>query len=141
MEVSITRRLGLDIGDKRIGVALSDPQGILASPFTIIYRSDEPADIEAITSIINQQQVKQIIVGLPRSMNGSLGKQAVKVKDFTQKLGKFTEVPTEFRDERLSTVSAKRLMQEVNAKKGKKKTADDAIAAAIILQGYLDEGH
>jgi len=74
-------------------------------------------------------------------MNGSLGKQAVKVKDFAQKLGKFTEVPIEFRDERLSTVSAKRLMQEVNTKRGRKKTADDAIAAAIILQGYLDEGH
>jgi putative Holliday junction resolvase len=121
-------------------VALSDPQGILASPFTIINRSDETEDVEAITNIINQHQVQQVIVGLPLSMDGSLGKQAEKVKAFTQKLCNFTEVNIEFRDERLSTVSAKRLMQGVNTKKSKKKTRHDAIAAALILQGYLDEG-
>ncbi len=139
MEVDITRSLGLDIGDKRIGVALSDPEGILASPLTIINRSDDRLDIEAITNIISQHQVKQIVVGLPRSMNGSLGKQAEKVKAFTQRLCSHTEVPVEFRDERLSTVSAKRLMQEVNAKKTREKARYDAIAAALILQGYLDE--
>ncbi|HEY92675.1 MAG TPA: Holliday junction resolvase RuvX [Dehalococcoidia bacterium] len=132
--------MSLDVGDKRIGVALSDPQGILASPFTIINRSDETEDVEAITNIINQHQVQQVIVGLPLSMDGSLGKQAEKVKAFTQKLCNFTEVNIEFRDERLSTVSAKRLMQGVNTKKSKKKTRHDAIAAALILQGYLDEG-
>lgn len=121
-------------------MALSDPQGILASPFTIINRSDETEDVEAITNIINQHQVQQVIVGLPLSMDGSLGKQAEKVKAFTQKLCNFTEVNIEFRDERLSTVSAKRLMQGVNTKKSKKKTRHDAIAAALILQGYLDEG-
>ena len=141
MEVDITRSLGLDIGDRRIGVALSDSEGILASPFTIINRSDETADVEAITSIISQHQIKQIIVGLPRSMNGSIGKQAEKVKAFTQRLCSHTEVPVVFRDERLSTVSARRLMQAVNVKKSKKKARDDAIAAALILQGYLDEKH
>ena len=135
----ITRSLGLDIGDKRIGVALSDPQGILASPFTIINRKDERLDIEAINNIISQKQVEQIIVGLPRSMDGSIGKQAEKVKDFVQRLCSHTEVPVEFRDERLSTVSAKRLMQDINTKKTRKKVRDDAIAAALILQGYLDE--
>jgi len=129
------RSLGLDIGDKRIGVAVSDPLGILASPFTIINRIDDAVDVEAITSIVNQQQVKQIIVGLPRSMDGSIGKQAQKVETFVQKLSSHTEIPVEFRDERLSTVSAKRLMQAANTKK----TRDDAIAAAIILQGYLEE--
>ena len=128
--------MGLDIGDKRIGVALSDPLGILASPFTIIDHRDERLDIEAITNIINQHQVKQIIVGLPRSMNGSIGKQAEKVQTFTQRLCQHTEVPVEFRDERLSTVSAKRL---IKATSGKKTVRDDAIAAALILQGYLDE--
>ena len=135
MEVNITRSLGLDIGDKRIGVALSDPGGILASPLTIINRIDDTVDVEAITSIISQQQVKQIVVGLPRSMDGSIGKQAQKVETFVQKLSSHTEIPVEFRDERLSTVSAKRLMQAANTKK----TRDDAIAAAIILQGYLEE--
>ncbi|MBA7712396.1 putative pre-16S rRNA nuclease [subsurface metagenome] len=135
------RSLGLDIGDKRIGVALSDPDGLLASPLTIINRREETADIKAITDIISQHQVGQIIVGLPRSMDGSLGHQANKVQDFTQKLCRHTEVPVEFRDERLTTVLAKRLMRAAKTKKSREKAQDDAIAAAIILQGYLDETH
>jgi len=135
------RSLGLDIGDKRIGVALSDPQGILASPLTIISCKDERLDIEAITNIISQNQVEQIIVGLPRSMDGSIGKQAEKVKAFTQKLCEHTDVPVQFRDERLTTVSAKRLRQAVNRKKPREKVRHDAMAAALILQGYLDEAH
>ena len=135
----MTRNLGLDIGDKRIGVALSDPDGILASPYTIIICKDEIADVEAIADIVSQQQVGKIIVGLPRSMNGSLGNQAEKVKAFTQKLCDNIKVPIVFRDERLTTVSARRLMREVNTKKTKKEAKDDAIAAALILQGYLDQ--
>ena len=135
------RSLGLDIGDKRIGVALSDPEGILASPFTIITRRDITADVEAVTDIIRQHEVKQVIVGLPRSMDGSIGRQAEKVEAFAQKLCSCTEVPVEFRDERLTTVSAKRLMQAVGKKETRKKARDDAIAAALILQTYLDEGH
>ena len=135
----ITRSLGLDIGDKRIGVALSDPGSILASPLTIIDRGDERQALEAIINIINQHQVKQIVVGLPRSMNGSIGHQAEKVQAFVQRLCSHTEVPVEFRDERLTTVSAKRLMQAANTKKTKRKARDDAVAAALILQGYLDE--
>jgi putative Holliday junction resolvase len=95
--------------------------------------------VEAITSIVSQHHIEQIIVGLPRSMDGSIGKQAERVKAFTQRLCSHTEVPVLFRDERLSTVSARRLMQAVNIKKSKKKARDDAIAAALILQGYLDE--
>lgn len=136
-----TRSLGLDIGDKRLGVALSDPDGILASPLTIIECREEGLDIEAIINIVNQHQVGQIIVGLPRSMDGSIGQQAEKVQDFTRKLCQHTQIPVEFRDERLSTVSARRLMQAVGSKKLKKRARDDAIAAAIILQSYLDEEH
>ncbi len=120
-------------------MALSDPGSILASPFTIIDCRDERQDIEAIISIINQHEVKQIVVGLPRSMNGSIGKQAEKVADFVQKLRSQTEVPVEFRDERLTTVAAKRLMQAANTRKSKRRVRDDAIAAALILQGFLDE--
>lgn len=119
-------------------MALSDPGGILASPFTIIERSGEVADVAAIVDIVKQKGVEQIIVGLPRSMDGSIGEQAEKVQAFTDELRKQTKVPAEFRDERLSTVSAKRLMRE--GKKGRGKARDDAIAAAIILQAYLDEG-
>jgi len=128
--------LGLDPGEKRIGVALSDPRGILASPLIIVNCTDEEADIEAILDIVRQNQVGQIIVGLPRSMDGSIGKQAEKVKTFVEMLRNHTEVPVDFRDERLSTVSAKRLMRGVRKID---KTGHDAIAAALILQGYLDE--
>lgn len=121
-------------------MALSDPMAILASPLTIIECIDEKLDIEAITSIIDQHSVRQVIVGLPRSMDGSIGKQAEKVMAFTRKLRSRTEVPVEFRDERLSTVSARRLMREANTKRARKASRDDAIAAAIILQAYLDEG-
>lgn len=120
-------------------MALSDPGGILASPFSIIDRKDERQDIESIINIINQHQVKQIVVGLPRSMDGSIGKQAEKVNTFVQRLCSHTEVPVEFRDERLTTVSAKRLMQAASTKKTRRKARDDAVAAALILQGYLDE--
>ena len=120
-------------------MALSDAEGILASPSTIIDRKDDTADIEAITNIVNRYEVKQVIVGLPRSMDGSLGRQAEKVQDFTQKLRNCVGVPVEFRDERLTTVSARRLMREARPRKTRKKVRDDAIAAAVILQSYLDE--
>lgn len=139
--MDITRSLGLDVGDRRIGVALSDPGGILASPFTIINRQDERLDIEAIIDIVNQQQVKEIVIGLPRSMDGSIGQQAEKVKAFVQKLCQHTDVPVQLRDERLTTVLAKRLRQAVSRKKTKEKFRDDAFAAALILQGYLDEAY
>jgi putative Holliday junction resolvase len=134
------RMLGLDIGDRRIGVALSDPEGILASPLTVINRRDESFDIEAIKDIINRQQVGQVIVGLPLSLDGSLGQQAEKVKDFVRKLSEQVEIPVEYRDERLTTVFAERLAQASGGKKAKK-AGHDAQAAAIILQGYLDEKH
>ena len=122
-------------------MALSDPLGILANPLAIIECKGEAADIETVNGIINQNQVERVIVGLPRSMDGSLGKQAEKVKAFTRRLREHIEVPLEFRDERLSTVAARRLMQTTGGKKSRRKTKyDDAIAAAIILQGYLDEG-
>jgi putative Holliday junction resolvase len=122
-------------------VAVSDPEGILASPFTIINRRDDSLDIEAIIDIVNQRQVGQIVVGLPRSMDGSLGKQAEKVKEFTQKLCSRIQVPIEYRDERLTTVMAQRLKQAATTKKTREKVRHDALAAALILQGYLDEGH
>ncbi|MGB2877462.1 MAG: Holliday junction resolvase RuvX [Dehalococcoidales bacterium] len=131
-----TRSLGLDIGDRWIGVAMSDPRGILASPLTIIDRTDEPSDINAILAIIDQNQVGAVVVGLPLSMKGSIGSQAEKVQGFTQELSEHTKIPIEYRDERLTTVEAQRLMKMT--KKGRK-DRDDAVAAALILQEYLDE--
>ena len=136
-----TRSLGLDVGEKRIGVALSDPQGILASPLTILDRKNETADVESITGIIAEYQVGKVIVGLPRSMDGTIGRQAESVEAFVYKLRGCVQVPIEFRDERLSTASARRLIHEAKAGRAKRKAKDDAIAAAVILQAYLDEEH
>ena len=133
------RIMGLDIGDKRIGVALSDPGGILASPLTIIERSEPRQEFEAIADIVNQQEVAHVIVGLPRSMDGTIGSQVHKVQDFVQELCRFIDVPVEFRDERLTTVSARRLMKS-GSRKSRKKVRYDAAAAAVILQSYLEEG-
>ncbi|MFC1893949.1 Holliday junction resolvase RuvX, partial [Chloroflexota bacterium] len=131
-------------GDKWIGVALSDPDGVLASPLTIINRKKERLDVEAIINIAGQHQVGRIIVGLPLTMRGGVSEQTEKVKSFTQKLCDYTSVPVEFRDERLTTVAAQCLMRTNNTRKtrkGKAKVRDDAVAAALILQGYLDEGY
>jgi putative holliday junction resolvase len=135
------RSLGLDIGNKRIGVALSDPLGILASPLLVFEHTDEKADITAILEIVKSRQVEQIIVGMPQSMDGSMGAQAEKVRSFTDKLKLRSPVPVESRDERLTTVNAKRLFQEAGKKKspGDRKGEYDAAAAAIILQSYLNE--
>lgn len=133
------RSLGLDVGDRRIGVAISDTQGIMARPLTIIERTDDQNDMETINALCKQYEVGLIIAGMPYSMDGTRGAQAEKVQAFIDNLKKYIEVPVEIRDERLSTVSAKRLLQTIKHKHDKKKVNDDAIAAAIILQCYLDE--
>ena len=129
--------MGLDIGDSRIGVALSDPMGILASPMAIVARTEEAKDIQDIIDIATKNEADRIIVGMPFNMNGSLGRQAEKVQRFTESLREQTDIPIEYRDERLSTVEAKDKMQSV--RKAGRKIRYDAVAAALILQSYLDE--
>lgn len=109
----------------------------MATPLDTINRTDDEADIAAINQIIRQHQVGRVIIGLPRSMDGSIGSQAEKVKAFVEGLSSHIKVPMEFRDERLSTVSAQRLMRDT--KKTSQKAGEDAVAAAVILQAYLDE--
>jgi putative Holliday junction resolvase len=133
------RSLGLDVGDKRIGVAMSDPSGIVASPLTIIERRYDAADIEAIIDIIRQNDIAQVIVGLPLAADGGAGMQAEKVNRFTQKLKESIAIPLIFRDESFSTDSARKLMLQTKSKKVRRNTRDDAIAAAFILQHFLDE--
>ena len=128
--------MGLDIGDSRIGVALSDPLGILASPFTIINREDDRSTIEKIAAIIREKSVEHVIAGLPLNMDGSRGVQAEKTESFATELQRFIDMPVEYQDERLSTVTARGLIQEV--RKTKRDTRYDAAAAALILQAYLD---
>lgn len=133
------RALGLDVGDRRIGLALSDSGGILASPLTIIEHTTVTADIEAILKIAKEREVERIIVGLPRLMNGDIGPQAKKVQIFAEAMRSKTAIPLEFRDERLTTVTAVRLKQETSSKKKKRNLRYDAMAAAVILQDYLEE--
>ena len=129
--------MGLDVGDARIGLALSDPLGILASPLRIITRQNSPADMETIIDIARKNDVKRIIVGLPYSMDGTLGSQAEKVREFVKVLSCLTDIPIEFRDERLTTVQAKHILQTY--RKTNRDTRYDAAAAALILQAYLDD--
>ncbi|MFH0941910.1 MAG: Holliday junction resolvase RuvX [Chloroflexota bacterium] len=131
--------MALDIGDKRIGVAMSDPLGILATPFTILGRSGGPEDIEAINRIVREKQVDRVIIGLPLKLSGEEGEQAAKVKDFAVRLKETSTVPVIFCDERLSTVAAQRLRREAATGKRSPKAPDDDLAAAFILQWYLDE--
>lgn len=133
------RMMGLDVGEKWIGVALSDPCGILASPLTRINRAGVEPALEAIRRLVSEHEVKLVVAGLPYSMDGSLGQQAERVRDFLQKLSESLEVPIETWDERLSTVAASRRMIEGGAKKGSRKERIDAAAAALILQAYLDQ--
>jgi len=128
--------LGLDIGEKRIGVALAD--GILAIPFTVIDRAGEGAALERILALAEEHGVERIVVGLPRSLDGSIGGQAERVFTFSKALSESVDVPVDTWDERLSTVAAERLLLDAGLKRGKRRAQRDAMAAAIILQSYLD---
>ncbi len=118
-------------------MALSDPLGILASPLAIVNRYDELEAVEKIAGIIRQHEVGRVIAGLPLNMDGSMGEQAGKTMSFVASLSRQINVPVEYRDERLSTVSARELIQGV--RKTGRYTRYDAAAAALILQSYLDE--
>ncbi len=132
------RILGLDVGDKRIGVAISDPEEILATPLAIITREDDKKAIADIIELVDQYGVERIVVGMPYSLDGSIGGQANKVMDFAERLSKHTTAGIKVWDERLSTVAVERLLREAGSKKAGKRAKRDAAAAAFILQGYLD---
>ncbi|MGA3094082.1 MAG: Holliday junction resolvase RuvX [Dehalococcoidales bacterium] len=131
--------MALDVGDSRIGVALSDPLEMLASPLTIIKRLNEASDVRSIVNLVNENKAGRLIVGLPLSLSGEAGMQAQKVKDFAEKLVSVLSIPLEMVDERFSTVMAREYMRETGNKKDRFKKKDDAVAAAVILQSYLDE--
>ena len=132
------RIMGLDIGDKTIGVAVSDLMGITAQGVTTIKRVGKKKDIEEIKKIIAERQVNKIVSGLPKNMNGTVGPQGEKVQKFCELLKSETNLPVEFWDERLSTVAAERSLIEGDVSRQKRKKVIDMLAAVIILQGYLD---
>ena len=132
------RVLGLDVGEKRIGVALSDPLGIMASALTVIEGKSEASAIEQIIALAREHDAERIVVGLPRSLDGRLGPQASKVQAFADSLAGRTGIPVVTWDERFSTVEAERALVEAGMKRDKRKKRLDSVAAALILQGYLD---
>lgn len=133
------RILGLDVGEQRIGVALSDPLGWTAQGLCTLERSqEEEKDVNRLNQIIKEYEVEKVVVGLPKNMNGSLGPQAQKVQDFAQKLEAVCGVAVIFWDERLSTVLAKRTLLDADVSRKKRKRVIDKMAAVVILQSYLD---
>ncbi|HEY7128008.1 MAG TPA: Holliday junction resolvase RuvX [Ktedonobacterales bacterium] len=132
------RLIGLDVGEARIGVAASDPTGTLASARTVLQRRPEEAALQALQRIIEEEEAQAIIVGLPRSLSGELHGQAALVQAFAERLRSQISIPLEFWDERLSTVAAEREMRAAGTRRDRRRTMVDAVAAAIILQNYLD---
>lgn len=132
------RIMGLDVGDKTIGVSVSDLMGLTAQPVTTIKRVSKKKDIESLKEIIKEKQVIKIVSGLPKNMNGTLGPQGEKVLSFCELLKEETKIEIEFFDERLSTVQAERSLLEGDISRQKRKKVIDMLAAVIILQGYLD---
>ena len=134
------RIMALDIGDKRIGVALSDPLGMLASPLTTIERTtpDTESAIDAILALAEQHEAAEILVGIPYLMSGRIGAQARITLDFAQALADRTHIPVTHTDERLSSVQADRMLAQSGRASEQDKGRTDSAAAAVILQAYLD---
>jgi len=132
------RIMGIDYGEKRIGVAISDPLGITAQGLPTIERTNIQEDIQKILNIIREKEVNEIVVGLPKHMNNMLGEKAQAVLAFVDLIKKHVNIPVNTIDERLSTVRAHRAMLEGNLSRKKRKDRVDMIAAQLILQNYLD---
>ncbi|MBT9131712.1 Holliday junction resolvase RuvX [candidate division NPL-UPA2 bacterium Unc8] len=132
------RILGLDVGDKTIGIALSDELHLIAQAFEVIKRSSLTKDFNRVGEIAREYQVERVIVGLPLEMSGKEGKQAKKVIEFIAKLCRKVKLPVETWDERLTTSAAERHLLEANLPRAKRKQIIHKVAAQEILQGYLD---
>lgn len=132
------RILGLDIGTKTIGVAVSDPLGFTAHGITTIKRTNYNNDINEVKRIYDEYSVQTIVVGLPKNMNGTIGEAGERTYKFCEKLTAAFNPAIEYWDERLTTVAAHRAMLEADLSRAKRKKIVDKIAATFILQGYLD---
>lgn len=132
------RILGLDIGDRRIGVAVSDPMGWTAQAVCVIERTSPDADLRRIAELVTELGVSDIVCGLPVNMNGTRGPQAHKVEQFSSQIADATGVQVQLWDERLSTVAATRVLDESGMNWRKKRKVVDMTAACLILQSYLD---
>jgi putative Holliday junction resolvase len=132
------RVMCLDVGDRRIGVAMSDPTGLIASPREVVYRSDDESAYNAIARLAGQYQAEEMVIGMPYSLSGAIGPAAEKVKAFAEELARRVTIKIITWDERMTTIAADRAMRETGVKKQRQNSLRDAIAAALILQSYLD---
>jgi putative Holliday junction resolvase len=132
-----SRFLGLDVGDRRIGVAVSDPTGSLARPVEIYTRRGSRVDVDHIVDLAGEYEAVKVVVGLPKNMNGTEGPQAEKTRDFASALSE-RGLQVDLWDERLSTVEASRRLIEQRRRGQRLRERLDSEAAAVILQTYLD---
>ena len=132
------RVLGLDVGDKTIGVAVSDGLGITAQGVTTIRRQSFDKDFAALEKIIDEYEAARIVIGLPKMMDGTEAVQSGKVREFAAKIEKRFELPITFVDERLSTALVQKMMIEGGVRREKRREVVDMLAAQIILQSYID---
>lgn len=136
----MNRIMGLDVGDQRIGVAVSDAFGWTAQPVKTIQRIGKKKDAEAIEQLIKEYEIGTIVVGLPKNMNGTVGPQGEKTMEFAEYLHRRTKLPVQYQDERLTTVSAEAILIEGNVRREDRKKYVDTVAATFILQIFLDSG-
>lgn len=132
------RIMGLDFGTKRIGMALSDELLLTAQGLDSLQRKELAADLGKIAKIAAENNVQEIVVGLPISMNGSYSAKTREVLEFVEELTKVVKTPVRTWDERLTSVQAERVLLEADTSRAKRKKVTDKLAAQIILQGYLD---
>ncbi|MBE9049637.1 Holliday junction resolvase RuvX [Nostocales cyanobacterium LEGE 11386] len=130
--------LGLDVGRKRIGVAGCDRTGLIATGITTVERTSFARDVEQIQNIVNERQVQLLVIGLPYSMDGSLGFQARQVQKFAKRLAKALQLPMEYVDERLTSFQAEQMLIAENRSPSRHKGLIDRKAASLILQQWLD---
>jgi putative Holliday junction resolvase len=133
------RTMGFDVGTHTIGVAISDELGITAQGLKTLKRRSMEDDLKEIVTIIDQFEIEKIVVGLPKNMDGTLGKQAEFVLKWIKVLMGKIQVPVVTWDERLSTVGASKVLLEADLSRRKRKKVIDKLAAVLILQGYLDQ--
>jgi putative Holliday junction resolvase len=133
------RMMGLDIGSHTIGVAVSDELGVTAQGLKTVKRRSKEEDLKEINSIIHQFEINKIVIGLPKNMDGTLGKQAEMVFHWIKTLREKIHLPIVTWDERLSTVGASKVLLEADLSRKKRDKVIDKLAAVLILQGYLDQ--
>jgi putative Holliday junction resolvase len=136
----MARTLALDLGERRIGVAVSDPTGTVARPVTAIVRASRQKDLDVITHLVDEYQAELVIIGLPLSLDGTEGPQAQQTRRYAERLAEELNVPIEFWDERYSSVRAEEILKGKRGKRRRRQTRGDvdATAAAVFLQSYLD---